>query len=65
MHLTELLQVLARIGQQAPVLLVASRMASIQQSDGRVLDEGRIAACGSHQQLLHESVCHRELLCAG
>ena len=58
-------KVLSYVREQAPaVLLVASRMASIQQADQvAVLDDGGIVACGPHQQLLQQSARYRELLC--
>lgn len=55
-------QALQRKTTEATVLIVAQRVSTILNADQIiVLDEGRIAGIGTHQQLMQESAVYREI----
>lgn len=57
-----LTQHLARRGESATIIIVAQRISSIEHADQiLVLDEGRIVARGTHEQLLRESETYQEI----
>jgi ATP-binding cassette subfamily B protein/ATP-binding cassette subfamily C protein len=59
---TALTTVMTDIAQECAVLVIAHRLSTVQHADQIVvLDNGRVAACGRHEELLTSSPTYREL----
>ena len=54
---------LARLAPDSTKIVVAQRIATVRRADRIVLlENGRIAACGSHEQLLAGCAAYREIV---
>lgn len=59
---TALTTVMKDVTQECSVLVIAHRLSTVQHADSIVvLDNGRTAACGQHEDLLTSSSAYREL----
>ena len=53
---------LARTSPDSTKIIVAQRIASVRNADRiAVLDQGRIAACGTHKELMEKSAIYRDI----
>lgn len=59
---TALTTVMKDVAQECSVLVIAHRLSTVQHADRIVvLEHGRTAACGRHEDLLTSSPAYREL----